>query len=65
MFILPVSQFVTVIKSFQYFSELTTEGEENRKPGRRRRWVASSVPTQISINAKTKYIYIYIYIHIF
>jgi len=34
-----------VIKLFQHFSELTTEDEENRKPGRRRRQVASSVPT--------------------
>jgi len=49
MFIVPVGQFVTVIKSFQHFSELTTEDEENRKPGRRRRWVASSVPTQINV----------------
>jgi len=45
-----VGQFVMVIKSFQYLSELTIEDEENRKPGRRRRWVASSVPTQINIH---------------
>jgi len=50
MFILPVGQFVMAIKSFHHFSELTTEDEENRKPGRRRRWVASFVPTQININ---------------
>jgi len=48
MFILPFGQFVMVIKSFQHFSELTTEDEENWKPGRRR-WVASSIPTQIYI----------------
>jgi len=44
-----VGQFVTVIKSFQHLSELTIEDEENRKPERRRRQVASSVPTQINI----------------
>jgi len=44
-----VGQFAIVIKSFQHLSELTIENKENRKPGRRR-WVASSVPTQINIH---------------
>jgi len=49
------------IKSFHHFSELTTEDEENRKPGRRRRWVVSSVPTQININTmRQKFIYLLI-----
>jgi len=37
MFIVPV------IKLFRHLSELTIENEENRKPGRRRRWVAGSI----------------------
>jgi len=36
MFLVPVGQFVMVIKSFQHLSELTTEDEKNRKPGRKK-----------------------------
>jgi len=61
MFIMPVGQFVMLIKSFGHFSELTIEDEDNRKPGRRRRWVASSVPTQINISTmRHKFIYLLI-----
>jgi len=53
MFIVLIGQFVMVIKLFQHLSELTIEDEENRKPGRRR-WVASSVYTQISTHTMRK-----------
>jgi len=49
IFIVPVGQYVMVIKSFQHLSELNTVNKENRKPGRRRQ-IVSSVPTQINIH---------------